>query len=486
MPDWRALRRAISGKVVLPGSPGYKAARKPAMANFHDARPRAVVLCETPDDVSKTILFARDSGLRAAPRGGGHCFAGRSSTDGIVIDVSSMRSVSVNGGVATIGSGARLGGVYDALDEHGLTIPAGCGPTVGISGLTLGGGLGILGRRHGLTADNLIGAQVVLADGRVAECDEDREPDLFWALRGSGGGNFGVLTSLVFETVPAPDATAFHLTWPFARAPEIVAAWQSWSPAGPDELAASLLVTAPDDPTEPPAVNVFGAMLGIESDTEELLGDLVVRAGVDPVSKSLKHASYRETKRHLAERGPGDDRPNGHQLNKAEFFRGPLPREAVEALVENFGSGRVAGQSRELDFTPWGGAYNRVPTEATAFAHRDELFTLLHVAVVDAGASAGERENARSWLARSWDSVHRWGSGGVYPNWPDPDLEGWARAYHGDNLDRLVRVKGMYDPDGFFRFHQSIPVRDPVSASRRDRPPTDDLSLAGGRDDAGT
>ncbi len=454
--DWYALQGALAGKVVPPESPGYESARKPAIARFHDASPRAIVLCKTPEDVAETISFARRYGLGVTIRSGGHCFAGRSSTEGIVIDVSPMRSVSVSGGVATVGAGARLGEVYDALDEHGLTIPAGCGPDVGIAGLTLGGGMGILGRRHGLTSDHLLGAQVVLADGTIVERDEHRE-DLFWALRGSGGGNFGVVTSLVFRTVPAPAATAFHLTWPHAYASEIVGAWQVWSPAAPDDLAASLHVFAPDDPDQPPVVSVSGAMLGTASETRDLLDDFVTRAGVDPTEATFEHASYRQTKRYLAEHGAGDDRPDGHPYNKSEFFREPLPAEAVTALVRTLSEGRTAGQSRELDFTPWAGAYNRVPAGATAFAHRDERFLLLHVAVVEPDATAAEREAARDWLARSWSSVHPWGTGRVYPNFPDPDLEDWARAYHGTNLERLALIKAKYDPDGFFRFHQSVP-----------------------------
>src|SRR5215208_3132519 len=241
-PDWDALQSAIAGEVVLPESPGYDSARKPTIARFHDARPQAIVLCETAEDVSGAILFARRSGLETASRSGGHCFAGRSSTGGVVLDVSPMRSVSVSGGVATVGAGARLGDVYDSLDEHGLTIPAGCGPSVGIAGLTLGGGLGILGRKHGLTSDHLLGAQVVLADGRVVECDEHQDEELFWALRGAGGGNFGVVTSLVFNTVTVPSATVFHFLWPHTHAVALIHAWQSWAPAAPDELAASLLV----------------------------------------------------------------------------------------------------------------------------------------------------------------------------------------------------------------------------------------------------
>jgi Berberine and berberine like len=131
--------------------------------------------------------------------------------------------------------------------------------------------------------------------------------------------------------------------------------------------------------------------------------------------------------------------------------------QAIAALVENLEKARVAGQSRELDFTPWGGAYNRVPAHATAFAHRAERFLLKHAVVVDAGASAAERDAAQRWLFRSWASVHRFGSGRVYPNFPDPDLRNWPRAYHGNNYDRLLRIKAKYDRDNFFRFRQSLP-----------------------------
>jgi FAD/FMN-containing dehydrogenase len=196
--DWGALQRAIEGDVVLPGSADYGSVRKPVMARFELVRPLAVVRCATPADVAATLAVARRLRLPTAIRSGGHSVAGRSSTDGIVLDVTPMRSVAVAEEVATVGAGVRLGDLYDELAEHGLTIPAGCGSSVGIAGLTLGGGLGILGRKHGLTCDHLLRAQVVLADGRVVECDEHH--DLFWALRGAGGGHFGVVTSLVFRT----------------------------------------------------------------------------------------------------------------------------------------------------------------------------------------------------------------------------------------------------------------------------------------------
>jgi FAD/FMN-containing dehydrogenase len=453
---WDALQRAVAGEVVLPGSPSYEALRKPAIARFHDARPQAVVRCTTPGDVAEAIAFASAVGLPAVARSGGHCFAGRSSTGGLVLDVTPMHSVALDGTVATVGAGARLGDIYDALAAQRRTIAGGCGPTVGIAGLTLGGGLGILGRAHGLTCDQLLAAQVVLADGRVVDCDDHRDPELFWALRGAGGGNLGVVTSLSFRTLPAPAATAFHLRWPHHQAAAVMAAWQDWAPDAPDELAASLLVTTTDDPGRPPEAHLFGAMAGAEADAGTLLDELVARAGADPAMAVLEHGGYRETKRYLADHGPGEHHPLGHPYSKSEFFRRPLPAEAIAALLEHLGAGRVAGQSRELDLTPWGGAYNRVPADATAFPHRAERFLLKQAAVVDPDASAADRQAAQAWLSRSWALAHPWGSGGVYPNFPDPDLDGWARAYHGGNLERLARVRERYDPDGFFRFPQSL------------------------------
>jgi FAD/FMN-containing dehydrogenase len=443
--DWRVLQDAIAGEVVLPGSSGYDQARKPPIARFHDVRPLAVVRCRSAADVAEAIWFAGRYGLRVAARSGGHCFAGRSSTTGIVIDVSPMDSVSVADGVATIGAGARLGSVYDALEQHGLTIVAGCGPTVGIAGLTLGGGLGILGRKHGLTSDQLLGAQVVLADGRIVDCDEQRDEELFWALRGAGHGTFGVVTSLIFRTLPAPAATSFQLLWRHTDAAAVIDAWQAWAPDTPDELAASLLVTAPADPGRPPAVEVFGAMIGSGSATTALLDELIAQAGTEPESAAHTELPYRDAKRHLAERG-GDDEP-GHLFSKSEYFRRPLPADAVRALLDHFVDGRVAGEARELDFSPWGGAYNRVAQDATAFAHRDERFLLKHAVVIDAGTAA---EAAERWLERSWATVHQWGAGRVYPNFPDPDLADAARAYHGPNHDRVLRIKRRYDPSDFF------------------------------------
>jgi len=467
--DWEALQRVIAGNVVFPGTTAYEELPKPFNARFHDVQPQAIVRCATPQDVAEAVLFVGRHGLECATRSGGHCFAGRSVSRGVVVDVSPMDAVSASGGVATVGAGTRLGRVYETLEEHGLAIPAGTCPSVGVAGLTLGGGLGILGRKHGLTSDRLIGVQIVLADGRLVHCDDTRDEGLFWALRGAGAGNFGVVTSLVFRAVPAPDTTNFHLAWPFRNAAAVVEAWQGWAPVGPDELAASLKITATAKVDQPASVDVYGVLLGTESDATELLDGLAVRAGSDPIRASAEQMPFAQTRQFWAELGatedgdrPGPQDPSAQQprfVAKSEFFSRPLPSEAGVALMENFVRGRAPGESRELDFMPWGGAYNRMRPDATAFVHRRELFQLKHSAVVDLQASTAATQAAHRWVTGSWALVHPWGSGRVFPNFPDPDLEDWAYAYYGSNYDRLVRVKARYDPAGFFSFHQSLPVR---------------------------
>jgi FAD/FMN-containing dehydrogenase len=444
-PDWPALAGTIDGDLLTPDLPDYETARRPAIPNFHDVRPQAIARCATPADVAETIAFATRHGLPFALRSGGHCFAGGSSTPGIVVDVSPMDSVSVSDGIVAAGAGIRLGPLYDALAAHDATIAAGCGPTVGVAGLVLGGGLGILGRAYGLASDRLISAEVVLADGRTVRCDDERDADLFWALRGAGGGRFGVVTSLEFATVAAPRMTGFHLVWPAASAARIVDAWQRWAPEGPDGLAASLLVRATGAAGVAPTVNVFGSMMGSESDLVSLIDDLAARVGAESESVLIQEGSHRDTKRLLVELFPGEESAD-HLHSKSEFFDRPLPIETIETLVEHLAEGRSDGETRTLDFMPWGGAYNRVRPDATAFPHRGAAFLLKHETV----APPARRADALGWLTESWSVVHPWGTGGAYVNFPDPDLDDWSPAYHGSNRDRLLRVKAAYDPEDRF------------------------------------
>jgi FAD/FMN-containing dehydrogenase len=462
--DWQTLQTAIAGEVALPGSPTYLRTQPGFNARFHDVRPQAIVLCETADDVAQTISFARRAGVSVVARSGGHSFAGHSATHGILIDVSPMHAVSVDGDVATVGAGARLGSVYDSLQQHGLAIPAGTCPQVGIAGLTLGGGLGVLGRRYGLTCDHLLSARIVLADGRLVECDATTNDDLFWALRGAGAGNFGVVTSFTFATVPVPEATNIHLAWPPSHAAAVIRAWQEWAPTAPDELAASLKLTTTETVDLPPSLDIYGVALdGV--DAVGLVDRLVRRVDSDPSVATYQRLSFPEIRRfwaHLGTAEPLGDQPAAeltpYLVTKSEFFRRTLPAEAVAAVVGLLSGRRVPGQARELDFMPWGGAYNRVAPDATAFVHRTELFKLKHSVTLDPAAPVGDKQAAIGQVAASWASVHPWASGRVSPNFPDHELSDWATAYYGTNYDRLVAIKARYDPDDVFRFSQSLPV----------------------------
>jgi FAD/FMN-containing dehydrogenase len=416
-------------RVVLPGEAEYDGLRRPEVPRFDEVRPAAILRCGGVSDVVAALSYARDAGLPVAVRAGGHCFAGRSSTQGALLDVRPIVGVRVIGGRARIGAATRLGEVYRELGAFGLTVPAGCGPTVAIAGLTLGGGLGILGRRYGLTCDSLRTATVVLASGEVVTCSADRDTDLFWALR--GGGAPGVVTELVFDTVPAPESWGFLMRFPADGAAAVLEGWQRYAPDAPPELAASAVLSTSSDPAVPVAVTVFGAVLGGDGLLDDLEAALVVR----PVEQSRQRGSLMRVKEWLSRAephlGPWPDLP----YLRSEFFRSAVP---AADLVSLLAADRRPGEARELDFSPWSGAYNRVAADATAFPHRDARFLLKQSATAPDG-----------WLERSYALTHPHGTGGAYPNFPEAQLP--DRAYHLGNVDRLRGIREHYDPEGIFR-----------------------------------
>jgi FAD/FMN-containing dehydrogenase len=448
--DLAELQASFDGRVLVEGSLEYTSTFRSRMVRFEQVRPQAIAACESPADVGRALLLARVRGAPFAVRSGGHCFAGRSTTDGLLIDVGPMRAVDLDeDGVATVGAGARLGEIAAAIEPRGVTVPAGLCPDVGVAGLTLGGGFGLLGRKYGLMSDRLLAARVVLADGRVLDCDAQHNDDLFWALRGAGLGQFGVVTSFAFETLPAPDCTAFHLVWDGRHAVELADAWQQWAPVAPDELAASILVSVPADPAAPPFVTLFGVVLGGETEAKELLGLLVGGADWSPTLSERARLSWTDAKRYVAERAPvADSWPMHH---KSEFFRQLIPREVIAALIRDLVDSRTAGEMRELDFTPWGGAYNRTSAHATAFVQRGERFLLKQTATLTT-VTPESVARARSWLLRSAQLLRPWGTGLVYPNFPDADLSDPWMSHWASNRERLRQVKAVYDPDDVFVF----------------------------------
>jgi FAD/FMN-containing dehydrogenase len=232
------LAQLVQGTVVTPQDAAYDSARRLYSPRYDDVRPGAIVFCETAQDVWRTVRWSRRHSIRVVPRSGGHSYAGYSTCKGVVVDVTRMNAVAVNqaAGTATIGAGARLVDVDQALFQQGVMVPAGSCPTVGIAGLTLGGGHGFSGRKYGLTCDNVRSLIIVTAAGQALLASQTQHPDLYWACRGGGAGQFGIVTSFVFNTHPASDVVTYRATWNWSDAAAVVAAWQAWAPTVPDEL----------------------------------------------------------------------------------------------------------------------------------------------------------------------------------------------------------------------------------------------------------
>ncbi len=466
-PDYAGLAKQLTGALVRPGDPAYDSARLLYNERFDSvSAPAAIARCATPSDVQRCVDFARRTGVPLAARSGGHSYGGYSTGPGLVVDVSPLATVAPhpNGSGATIGAGAQLIDVYQALGSHGALLPAGSCPTVGIAGLTLGGGIGVLDRLYGLTCDNLSSVTLVTADGRLVVADPTTHAELFWACRGGGGGNFGIATSFEFTTHPVPDDLAlFTLDWPVSAAPEVLGAWQGWLPGLPDELWSNCQLLAGGGSA---VVRVSGVLVGTTTTLDALLAPLLTSAGA-PASRFVGSAGYVEAM--FIEAGcqglspaachltttPGGTLPRSAFAAKSTFVTQPFGSAALSAAAEalHAAADLAPGLGVALLFDAYGGAINRVPPEATAFVHRDALCGIQMSA---SWGSGPEPPGASAWLASAAAALAPFTTG-AYQNYIDPTLTDWARAYYGANLERLVAVKRAVDPDDLFHFAQSIP-----------------------------
>jgi FAD/FMN-containing dehydrogenase len=471
--DWRTLARSLDGTLYRPTSSGYQVASMLFDPRFDGARPRAVVRCTSPGDVQRSIAFARAHAIPIAPRCGGHSYGGYSTGPGIVIDVSGMASVRPSAGSVRVGAGARLIDLYAALATSGLAVPGGTCPSVGIAGLTLGGGQGVLARKYGLTCDTLTELEIVTADGTLRRCSPRNEPDLFWASQGGGGGNFGIATAFTFRMQPIGQVVVFTLDWPWAGASDVVGGWERWGPSAPDELWSNCHLVYRT--AGGPAVSVNGAYLGATTDLTPQLAALTRAVGSSPSASYVTPMTYASAmlfeagcadrtvaQCHLPAQNPAGSLQRESNIVTSDFYDASVPTAGVQAMVEAVAARaddtalRASAGGILLD--AFGGVINRVPPDATAFVHRSSRFLAQSFATLPAGASAATAEANQRWLQAFWRSMRPWASGFAYQNYIDPNLRDWQHAYYGTNLERLVDVKTAYDPDDVFRFAQSIPV----------------------------
>jgi len=467
---WHRLAASLDGDLIRPGSPRYPTARLAYDPLFDDIRPRAIVQVASARDVARTIAFARDHGFRFAAKSGGHSYAGYSLSNGIVIDVSKLDTVTADTAAkrATIGSGASLMQVANALAPHGLVVPGGTCATVGIAGLTMGGGQGVTGRRFGLTCDSLEGATVVLADGTVVQCDANRHDDLFWALRGGGGGNFGVVTSFTFAAHPLTHLTICSLSWHWSSAAHVLRAWSDWAPSAPHDLWTSLRFRY--IPGSGPQVSMIGTWSGSPAGLPPVLNHLT--SSVPPVSKSTSTLPYLDVAKLYAGCAGqtadecslqihGGTLPRQASLAKSDFFDHRISAADVDAMlgrIEARSAPALHGSSGGVIFDSWGGQIAQLGDHATAFPHRQARFLAQEFVTFSSTPDDATLTANRQWLTSLWRSLRSSASGAAYVNYIDPELQGWKQAYYGANLDRLVQVKHRYDPHDVFRFAQSVPT----------------------------
>ena len=469
--QWAALRQSLSGQLVLPEQAAYAQSKLVYDLRFEDAAPAAIAYAASAGDVQRLVAFAREHALAPIPRSGGHSYAGYSTGSGLVIDVGSLNTVAVAGSSATVGAGTRLVDLYSALAGAGVLVPGGSCPTVGIAGLTLGGGVGVLGRRYGLTADVLESLEIVTADARLLSADATAEPDLYWGCRGGGGRNFGVVTSLRYAAAPIPPLALFTLEYPWAAASELLGAWAQWIAGAPDELWSNcLLLSAGTSGLIARATGVYAGELAALTD---LVGRLRADVGATPTTDFIGADSYLNAmfaeagcaeltlaQCHLSAPGSAGTLARSAFAAKSAYFAaapGPAALAAITAAVASFQS-ELPGLGGGLAFDAYGGAINAVAPDATAFVHRDALCQLQMSGTWGAGASSATTAAVADWLAETAAALAPHTNGEAYQNYIDPTLADWQDAYYGANLPRLQAVKAAYDPDDVFSFAQSIPL----------------------------
>ena len=432
----------LQGDFIQPSDRRYDEARK-VFNGMIDKRPALIVRCAAVGDVIAAVQFARETNVPTAVRGGGHGVTGNALCDkGLVIDLSAMKRVRVDLGNRTArAEGGTTWGDFDrATQVFGLATTGGIVPSTGIAGLTLGGGIGYLNRKYGLACDNLLSAEVVTADGRFLMSSMEENADLFWGLRG-GGGNFGVVTSLEYQTHSVGPVLAGEVIYPLDQAKEVLRFYRDWSPAAPDEVRAdATLLSGP----EGPALDVILCYCGSIEEGEKVLRPM--RSCGAPLADSVAPVPYATVQNLLT----GIFQPGRQHYWKAGFFQA-LSDEAIETTVDFFAA-NVPGFFAAIAIEHLGGAVSRVSPQATAFGHRDAQHSLL---VLRMWEDPADSEKNIEWARRCYGAVEPFLKG-VYVNYLGDEGEARVKSAYGANYERLRAIKEKYDPTNFFRLNQNV------------------------------
>jgi FAD/FMN-containing dehydrogenase len=443
------LRASLNGRVITPEDPTYDEARTVFYGGI-DRHPALIVRARDATDVSRVVRLARESNLELAVRSGGHSLAGHSTTEGgILLDLSEMKNIEIDveGRTAWAQTGLTAGEYSAAVGAHGLATGFGDTGSVGIGGITLGGGIGYLVRKHGLTIDNLLAAEIVSADGEILRVDAESHPDLFWAIRG-GGGNFGVATRFRFRLHEVDEVVGGMLVLP--ATPEVIASFVEEAEAAPEELSTiANVMPAPPIPFLPAEVHgelIIMALLCYAGPTEA--GERALapfRRLAEPIADMVRPMRYPEIY-------PPDEEDYRPTAVARTMFVDTIDRGAAQTIGEYLRASDAT--MRVAQIRVLGGAMARVPVEATAFAHRNARI-MVNVAAFYEGPE--DRAGREAWV-NDFAGVLRQGEGGAYVGFLGEEGEGRVReAYPGSTFERLAEIKGRYDPTNLFRLNQNVP-----------------------------
>ena len=454
--DWQILSNQINGTVLLPGAPGFDPFTLPYALQYGKTIPQAVVRCMSEKDVVTTVKWARQNNITITTRSGGHSYAGYSSTNELLLDLSGMTNISLNSstGLATVDGGARNKHVYAAFREPSLAITHGRCKAVGVGGLVLGGGIGFNMRAQGLTCDQLVETRIVTAEGDIAVCSETENPDLFWAIRGAGGGNFGIHTSFTFKPFPVTNVTRFELQWS-ANAQQVFARLQDVLLSAPNTLGAKVSVELVELRTRPPGttlkrpvVTLLGQFKGEVAEFEALLAP--VNAISTPTGE-IKNEAYWDAQEFLSEEGSPE-----YVHERCRFAFEPLSGAAIATIFAKLAEWPGTSGSAVFKYFLLGGAISEKAPNETAFFARDAKM----ITSIELTWKEGDQNifGNKQWLDEFHLIMQAYTSKYSYVNFIDRNEVNFLEAYYGPALPKLKAIKKLVDPKNHFRFPQSIPV----------------------------
>ncbi|MGW7367046.1 FAD-binding oxidoreductase [Streptomyces sp. NPDC054841] len=469
---WDQLERNLEGPLVLPSDEAYTVARQLELAQFDATNPQAVAYCVSSADVSVALRFAQDNCLPAAVRSGGHSYGGYSTTPGLIVDVSRLNAVTVGERSVRIGPGAQNVDILNTLAPHGLVVSEGGCPTVAAGGFLQGGGFGLLARPLGMACDAVTSAEVVLADGRIVTASPRQNGDLYWAIRGGGGGNFGVVTRFTVTPHTGDQMAVTMLAFPYDRTVDVLDGVARWLPDAPRTIGGGAYVVQPDSaPGTVPQTNVMLASRGTPAELATEAARLTALTGA-PQHRQDAVMTYQalmmmvfgcgdltQEQCRRSEKNPQGVLPRpAFGLERTRLGSEPLSHSGWSEVMSAFDADRRAGQARYLDLHMFGGAANDPARTDTAYVHRDALFSVNYRVLINDPAqnTAENRAVATRWVDNGFATIDPLSNGESYQNWMDPALRDWKQSYYAENQSRLATVKAKYDPHRFFAFAQGI------------------------------